>query len=107
MTTPTAESELLTISQVCGRLPGARGNRRVHPSTRVRWILPGCTSRAGERIKLSATRAGGRWLVSPVALTDFFESLGSPAAPTATTRRQRTRTESQRKRATQAATEQL
>ena len=59
----SADSDLLTVSQVCARLPGARGARRVAPSTVVRWILAGCPSRSGERIRLPAVRCGARWLV--------------------------------------------
>lgn len=71
-------SELpLTLSQVCSRLPGARGAHRVAPSTITRWILQGCPARGGGRVKLSAIRAGGRWLVSQAALDAFFAALAA------------------------------
>lgn len=66
---------LLTISQVCRRLPGARGAEHVTPSTVTRWILHGCPARSGSRVKLAATRAGGRWLVQPADLDKFFAAL--------------------------------
>jgi hypothetical protein len=87
---------LLTISQVCSRLPGARGAKRTSPSTIVRWITAGCPGRTGDRVRLRATRAGSRWLVAPADLDAFFESLGAdpaatptPTAPTRTTAQQR------------------
>ena len=70
-------TDLLTISEVCSRIPGARGNARVNPSTVTRWILNGCPSRGGHRIKLAAIRVGARWMVSPAALGAFFDSLTS------------------------------
>jgi hypothetical protein len=88
--------ELLTVSQVCARLPGARGARNVTPSTVTRWILKGCPSLTGRRVKLSATRAGSRWLIRPVDLDAFFAALkgdipdaspSKPANPTAARRR--------------------
>lgn len=72
---PTEPREYLTISQVCRRLPGARGAPNVTPSTVTRWILAGCPARNGARVKLRATRAGGRWLVDPADLSAFFEAL--------------------------------
>jgi hypothetical protein len=41
--------DYLTVSQVCRRLPGARGARHVTPSTVTRWILLGCPARDGIR----------------------------------------------------------
>src|SRR5207253_640256 len=80
--------ELLTVSQVCRRLPGARGANNATPSTVSRWILAGCPSRSGERVKLNATRAGSRWLVDTADLDKFFAALkgeiDQPPAPTPT-----------------------
>ena len=70
----------LTISQVCSRVPGARGARRLAPSTVTRWILAGCPARDGTRVKLRATRAGSRWLVAPADLDQFFEQLAGDVA---------------------------
>ena len=79
----------LTVSQVCRRLPGARGAKNVTPSTVSRWILLGCPSRSGERVKLNATRAGSRWLIAPADLAAFFTALKGesdpPPAPTPNT----------------------
>jgi hypothetical protein len=67
--------DLLTISQVCRRLPGARGARNITPSTVTRWILAGCPARSGERVRLAATRAGSRWLIRLADLEAFFAAL--------------------------------
>lgn len=89
--------DLLTVSQVCRRLPGARGARHVTPSTVTRWILAGCPARTGQRIRLAATRAGSRWLIRPADLDDFFAALKGditdappstpPTSPTAARRK--------------------
>ncbi len=82
----------LTLSQLCSRVPGARGRKPLSPATPTRWILHGCPDRSGQRIKLKATRAGGRWLVYESDLQHFFDLLG--ADPTSTPSRspaQRTR----------------
>lgn len=76
---------LLTIGQICSRITGARGARRVSPSTVSRWIAEGCPGRCGGRIKLRATRAGGRWLVDPADLDAFFAALGADPTDTPTT----------------------
>lgn len=67
--------DLLTVSQVCRRFPGARGAKHVTPSTVTRWILVGCPARNGTRVKLVATRCGARWLVRPADLDSFFAAL--------------------------------
>jgi hypothetical protein len=94
--------ELLTIPQICRRLPGARGARHVNPSTVARWILTGCPARDGTRVRLTAIRCGGRWLVRPDDLDTFFAMLGgdpasasppavaTPPAPTPAARRRAT-----------------
>jgi hypothetical protein len=74
--------DFLTISQLCRRLPGARGAKNVTPFTVARWILVGCPSRTGERVKLPATRAGSRWLIRPADLDHFFAALkGDTSGP--------------------------
>src|SRR5262245_42019101 len=78
-----SDEPFLTLSQVCSRLPGARGARRVAPSTVTRWIVSGCPSRTGERVKLTAVRAGGRWLVRAADLDVFFAALAADPTPAA------------------------
>jgi|SRR5262245_20647243 len=94
----STDSDQLTVSQVCRRLPGARGARNVTPSTVTRWILLGCPSRTGERVRLTATRAGSRWLIRLADLDEFFAKLkgdisdapkpGTPSASAALQRAQ-------------------
>lgn len=88
------QEPLLTISDVCRRIPAARGGRRLAPSTVTRWILSGCPNRAGVRVRLRAVRVGGRWMIRPDELDGFFEALGAdpaipppPVPPTANQRR--------------------
>jgi hypothetical protein len=94
----------LTVSQVCARLPGARGARHVKPSTVTRWILAGCPARDGRRVRLTATRCGSRWLIRESDLAAFFAALASdpPADPPPSPRSPAART-----RAASAAARQL
>src|SRR5262245_14640971 len=94
-------STLLTIGQVCHRLPGARGARHVNPSTVTRWILTGCPSRDGTRVRLAAIRCGGRWMVRQEDLDAFFSTLA--ADPTTTTPAPSIRTLPAREQASAAA----
>lgn len=97
--------KLLTVSQVCRTLPGARENSRITPSTITRWILLGCRARNGQRVRLRATRCGARWLIAPEELAAFFDALAAdgppPPAPTSTSNPAR----DHRGRAAQAAAE--
>lgn len=71
----------LTVSQICRQFPGARGSRHPSPSTVTRWILLGCPGRDGTRVRLAATRCGGRWLVRPDDLDAFFRALAADPDP--------------------------
>lgn len=78
---PTRPSEVKwTVSQVCRAYPGSRGKPNLSPSTVTRWILTGCPSLSGERVKLKATRVGSRWMVDFADLEAFFEALASTRA---------------------------
>ena len=77
----SVDPDLLTISQIAARLPGSRGARRVHPATVIRWIVVGCPNRNGQRVKLTATRAGSRWLVRAADLDAFFVALAADSTP--------------------------
>src|SRR4051812_18421730 len=99
----TDADDLLTVSQVCRRLPGARGAKHVSPATVSRWVVNGCPGRDGTRVRLVATRAGGRWLIRPSDLEVFFAALATPApAPQANRTEGR---EASAKRAERAAQE--
>ncbi|MCE9567343.1 MAG: helix-turn-helix domain-containing protein [Planctomycetes bacterium] len=103
-----ATEALLTISQVCDRVPGARRNRRISPSTATRWILFGCPARNGQRVRLAATRVGGRWLVHPAALEEFFVALANTDPVSQSPTQQRPpRSEAQRSAASEAAAREL
>jgi len=73
----TTETPLITVPEACRRIPGSRGAARVNPSTVARWILTGALARDGQRVRLRATRAGSRWLISPADLDAFFARLGA------------------------------
>jgi hypothetical protein len=68
-------SSLLTIPQIASSLPPRRGSRGVANSTIIRWIVAGVPGPDGMRVKLRATRAGGRWLVRQDYLDQFFAAL--------------------------------
>jgi hypothetical protein len=99
-------TKLLTISEICTRVPGARGASRVRPATITRWILQGCRSRTGERVKLAAIRVGGRWMVEESRLEQFFSALAGSKSDTATTA-PTVRTDNQRSRASRRAADEL
>lgn len=100
MTPSTSPNDLLSIAQACRRIPGARGNARVNPSTVTRWIIQGCPARSGERVRLAATRVGGRWMVTEAALAEFFGALARTAPTTGqAVVRAKQRTEAQRAKA--------
>lgn len=102
-----ATEPLLTVSQVCDRVPGARSNKRINPATVTRWILVGCPARNGQRVRLAATRAGARWLVAPAALEEFFAALASTEQHPADPPTPKPRTEQQRRAASEQAAEEL
>lgn len=98
-------TDYLTVSQVCRRLPGARGAEHVRPSTVTRWILSGCPARDGKRVRLPATRAGSRWLVRPDDLVAFFAALAAETAEPLPVPQQKKA--EQRRRASQRAADEL
>ena len=104
MTIASDAAELLTVSQICTRLPGKRRGR-LHPSTVARWILRGCPARNGERVRLAATHAGSRWLVHPDDLSEFFRRLA--ANPASQDSAPPTRTPTQRQLASERAVARL
>lgn len=102
----TLTSGFLTVSQICRSIPGARGNRGMSPSTVTRWILKGCPGRSGVWVKLPATRAGSRWLISPSDLDAFFAALAATDDVAPTTPPQ-SRTMTQRREASERAAREL
>ena len=90
MNDPIHGEPLLKLAEAARRLPGHRGDGRLHPATLTRWIQRGCLSASGRRVRLEALRCGGRWLTSEGALARFMDALteggqstGESQSPTA------------------------
>jgi hypothetical protein len=77
---PTSD-DILTLTQASHVSPPGRNGARPHISTLVRWILQGCVTRDGRRVRLSAIRWGGKWLTSRAAMREFAEQLTPPLEP--------------------------
>jgi hypothetical protein len=90
----TAEPPL-SLASAAKLVPPARGGKRCHLSTLLRWILHGAKSPTGEVVRLEAVRLGGRWVTSREALQRFVErltpSLGAESPPAPRTARHRRR----------------
>ena len=94
-------SRPLTLAEISASIPGSRGARNLSPATLTRWIITGSMSRNGVRVRLTATRAGCRWLVYQTDLDTFFAALAADPAPTPTP--PRTTTPAARAKASAAA----
>lgn len=92
----------LTLAEISASLPGARGAKRLSPSTLTRWILTGCPARDGRRVRLKATRCGSRWLVHQTHLDEFFSDLAAEPSPSPTIR-----SPAESRRANEAAAQRL
>jgi hypothetical protein len=77
---PTSD-DILTLTQASHASPPGRNGARPHISTLVRWIVEGCATRDGRRVRLSAIRWGGKWLTSRAAMREFAEKLTPPQEP--------------------------
>jgi hypothetical protein len=102
----------ISLSQAARLLPPGRRGRPVTLSCVLRWVLDGVRLASGERVRLEATRMGGRWLTSVEALQRFadrqtprFDSGPQPGLPAP--RRPTPRTPTQRRRALERAHEAL
>lgn len=60
--------KLLDLKQVPSHIPPHRAGKKVHPSTILRWVLDGVRAPQGARVRLEASRCGGRWVTSIEAL---------------------------------------
>lgn len=106
--TPAGTVGLLTVAQVCRRIPGTRGTSRVNPSTVTRWIVRGCPARNGRRVRLAAVRAGCRWMITSSALDSFFAELADTApGPTSPPPDGGSRADARRQAASTRAAEEL
>jgi hypothetical protein len=94
----------LSLIEACRLVPPARGGRRTHISTLLRWITRGVVTADGRRVRLRACRLGSRWITSRESITEYMQALTPPldAEPTATPR-----TPGKRQRAAEAAGKQL
>jgi hypothetical protein len=79
----TAEAPL-PLAAAAKLVPPARGGKKTHLSTLLRWITRGAKGPRGEVVRLEAIRLGGRWMTTRTALQRFAEALtphpGSEAA---------------------------
>jgi Protein of unknown function (DUF1580) len=88
----------ISLSQVAKLMPPGRGNKPMHVSAVLRWILRGAKDPQGRYVRLAAARVGGKWITSREALQRFSESLtpqlDQPAVPAVRTPTQRERAQS-------------
>jgi hypothetical protein len=90
-----ASETKIPLARVAAEIPPARGGRKTHISTVLRWITRGARAPDGTRVKLEAIRLGGRWFTTRQALARFAEALtprldsAPAAAPRPRSRRQR------------------
>jgi hypothetical protein len=76
------ENDLRPISEFIERLPGARGAKRLSPSTVTRWISSGVKAASGNVVRLRAVRVGWRWLTREEWVDQFISDLSCvPGAP--------------------------
>ena len=76
------DDPLIPLIEYLKTLPGSRGAKHVSPATGIRWIHRGCPDRGGNRVRLKATRCGGRWLIRQSDADAFFAALAADPAPT-------------------------
>lgn len=98
------DEELITLSTAARQFPAHRGTGKTSLSTVFRWVTAGCCNVAGQRVKLEAIRAGGRWLTSREAVTRFAIALTGEDAPQTLTA---PRTNTERSRASDEAARKL
>ena len=98
----TRLEELLSLADLCSFVPPARGGKKCHLSTVLRWVLRGARAIDGNFVKLEAIRLGNRWMSSRAALQRFCEALTGCQAATQTPR-----SAGKRRRASEKAGEEL
>jgi hypothetical protein len=85
----------IPLAAAAAFVPPARGGRKTHLSTLLRWVLTGTRGPAGERIRLEAVRLGNRWMTSREAIQRFSDrltpQLDTPPPPTPRTPARRRR----------------
>jgi hypothetical protein len=63
----------LSLTAAARLLPAGRSGRPVSLSCIFRWISDGVLAPDGQRVRLEAARAGGRWITSVEAIQRFME----------------------------------
>jgi len=86
--------QALRLDEIAKLVPPSRGAGHTHVSTVYRWIVRGATTPSGRRVRLDATRIGGKWVSSREALLRFQAQLTPPLdhdirAPQSATARRR------------------
>jgi hypothetical protein len=85
----------IPLAEAARLIPPARGGKRTHLSTLLRWILTGCTGPGGETVRLEGQRLGSRWVTSQEAIQRFMAALtphlGTNPGPAPRTSAQRRR----------------
>jgi hypothetical protein len=100
-----ATESTLSLAAAARLVPPARGGKRTHLSTLLRWIVRGAKAPDGSPVRLEAIRLGGRWLTSREALQRFVERLTPDLDTVATV--PTPRTPGRRQRASERAAQQL
>jgi hypothetical protein len=98
--------DALGMGAAARMLPAHRGEGTARPSTIWRWIVQGVRTPDGSTVKLEASRVGGRWLTSRAALARFSAAL-TPVSPGTATTPHRSRTPLARRKAAEAAANEL
>jgi hypothetical protein len=93
-----SHESVVSLTDATKHLPQRRGGRAVHVATLYRWAQRGVRG-----VRLEILQVGGTKCTSLEALQRFFERLGAAANGETP----RTRTSSQRKRATEKADSEL
>jgi hypothetical protein len=65
----------ISLTAAAAMVPPARGGKRTHRSTILRWIVTGAKGPAGEVVRLEGTILGCRWFTSEEALQRFTDRL--------------------------------
>jgi hypothetical protein len=88
--------QVVTLATAAALIPPARGGKKTHVSTLLRWILAGGKAPDGSTVYLEAQRLPRGWLTTREALARFLAALtprpgsASPApAPRTPARRRR------------------
>ncbi len=65
----------ISLATAAAMVPPARGGKRTHISTILRWIVDGVKGPTDEVIRLEGARLGSRWVTSSEALQRFTNRL--------------------------------